>query len=52
MRNLENFDKSTIKNKNVTDINEAELEFKKDYQVGEGATYTGQMKLVMDASTK
>jgi len=50
-RNPEHYEHSTIrstfKNK-IEEINEKEVTFKKDFQVGEGATYTGQMKQVKD----
>ena len=50
-RNPDNFEHSTIrstfKNK-IEEINEKEVVFKSNFQVGEGATYTGQMKLVAD----
>ena len=43
-RNPDNYEHSTIrsnfKNK-IEEINEKEVTFKKDFQVGEGATYTG-----------
>jgi hypothetical protein len=33
--------KSNTTKSKVEDVNDAEVEYKKDYQVGEGATYTG-----------
>lgn len=37
--------KSSFRHK-IEEVNEKEVVFKTDYQVGEGATYTGQMKEV------
>ena len=35
----------------IEQIKDNEVEFKQDYQVGEGASYSGQMKLIIDAKT-
>ena len=46
--------KSTIRSgqrNKIAEINDNDVDYKKDYQVGEGATYTGQMKLIIDAKT-
>jgi hypothetical protein len=43
--------KTTNRN-TVEEINNSDVDFKKDFPVGEGATYTGQMKLVFDAETQ
>ena len=49
-------DKEAVLNKSyrniVEEVNEQEVDFKKNFPVGEGATYTGQMKLVFDAETQ
>lgn len=41
--------KSSLRHK-IEEINEREVEHKTDFQVGEGATYTGQMKEVKNES--
>jgi hypothetical protein len=48
---LESNDLVTVRSSNrynIEAVNEKELEFKKDYIVGEGALYTGQMKNVIN----
>ena len=54
---LDTFDptKSTVRSghrNKVEEINDSDVDYKKDYQVGEGATYTGQMKLIIVAKTQ
>ena len=39
-------------NYKVEPVNESEVEYKEDFAVGEGARYTGQMKLVIDEQSK
>ena len=55
IKSLNTYDNMTSLTTNrlkIEDIDDKEVEMKKDFLVGDGATYTGQMKLIYDTDTR